>query len=116
MGSLFADPVLLATVLGTNLPFLSMVAILIFTRSNPGLSSKISVGAMVTAAVCSIFLLVKLYSASPIQYQTLWLSSDKLNIAFSYYLDPPAHADYCGRHCLSGADLLAGIYGGGSRI
>ena len=35
MGALFRDPVLFATVLGTNLPFLSMVVILIFTRSKP---------------------------------------------------------------------------------
>jgi len=88
MGSLIADPVLLATVLGTNLPFLSMAAILLFTRSNPSLSGKMSVGAIAAAAVCSIFLLAKLYSASPIQYHTLWLSSDRLNIAFGYYLDP----------------------------
>jgi NADH-quinone oxidoreductase subunit L len=88
MGSLIADPVLLATVLGTNLPFLSMAAILLFTRSTPKLSSKISVGAIVISAVCAIFLLAKLHSASPIQYQTLWLSSDKLHIAFGYYLDP----------------------------
>jgi NADH-quinone oxidoreductase subunit L len=88
MGAFFTDPILLATVLGTNLPFLSMVAILIFTRSNPKLSSRISVGAIATAAVCAVFLLAKLYSASPLQYQTLWLSSGRLNVAFGYYLDP----------------------------
>ncbi len=88
MGPLSTDPILFATVLGTNLPFLSMAAILIFTRSNPKLSSKISVGAIVAAAVCSILLLTKLWSSSPIQYQTLWLSSGKLSIAFGYYLDP----------------------------
>ena len=88
MGAFITDPILLATVLGTNLPFLSMVAILLFTRSKPKLSSRISVGAIATGAVCAVFLLAKLYSASPIQYQTLWFSSGKLNIAFGYYLDP----------------------------
>ncbi len=88
MGALIGDPILLATVLGTNLPFLSMVAILLFTRPNPKLSSRISVGAIATAAVCAVFLLAKLYSASPLKYETLWLSSGKLNIAFGYYLDP----------------------------
>src|SRR5208337_4310646 len=88
MGAFFTDPILLATVLGTNLPFLSMVAILIFTRPNPKLSSKISVGAIAFAAACAVFLLAKLYSASPLQYQTLWLNSGRLNIAFGYYLDP----------------------------
>src|SRR5208337_4182097 len=88
MGAFFTDPILLVTVLGTNLSFLSMVVILIFTRSDPKLSSRISVGAISIAAVCAVFLLAKLYGASPLQYQTLWLSSGKLNIAFGYYLDP----------------------------
>ncbi|MGA2401264.1 MAG: NADH-quinone oxidoreductase subunit L [Syntrophobacteraceae bacterium] len=88
MGAFLTDPILLATVLGTNLPFFSMVAILLFTRSNPKLSSKISVGAIAFAAVCALFLLAKLYSASPVQYQTLWFSSGKLTFAFGYYLDP----------------------------
>ena len=87
MGALFHDPILLATVLGTNLPFLAMAVILLFTRQNPKLSSRISVGAMVVAAVGSIYLLARLHSASPLQYQTLWFSSGKLNIAFGYYLD-----------------------------
>ena len=65
MGEFFKDPILLVTVLGTNLPFLSMAAILIFTRSNPKLSSKISVGAIAISAVCAIFLLAKLHSAPP---------------------------------------------------
>jgi len=88
MGAFITDPILLATVLGTNLSFLSMVAILIFTRSDPKLSSRISVGAIAIAAVCAVFLLAKLYGASPLQYQTLWFSSGRLNIAFGYYLDP----------------------------
>jgi NADH-quinone oxidoreductase subunit L len=88
MGAFFTDPILLVTVLGTNLSFLSMAVILIFTRSDPKLSSRISVGAISIAAVCAVFLLAKLYGASPLQYQTLWLSSGKLNIAFGYYLDP----------------------------
>jgi NADH-quinone oxidoreductase subunit L len=87
MGALLHDPVLFVTILGANLPFLSMAVILVFTRPNPKLSSKISVGAIVFSAICSLFLLAKLYSASPIQYQTLWFSSGKLNIPFGYYLD-----------------------------
>ncbi len=88
MGALLHDPILFAIVLGTNLPFLSMAVILLFTRSNQKLSSKISVGSIVVSAVCAIYLLLKLIGASPLQYQTLWFSSDKLNIAFGYYLDP----------------------------
>ncbi len=88
MGALLRDPVLFATVLGTNLPFFAMAVILIFTRSKPGVSSRISVGSIGVAAICAIYLLAKLYSAPALQYQTLWFSSGKLNIAFSYYLDP----------------------------
>ncbi|MGC8493648.1 MAG: NADH-quinone oxidoreductase subunit L [Syntrophobacteraceae bacterium] len=88
MGALLRDPVLFATVLGTNLPFFAMAVILIFTRSKPGVSSRISVGSIGVAATCAIYLLVKLFSAPALQYQTLWFSSGKLNIAFSYYLDP----------------------------
>lgn len=88
MGAFFHNPALLATVLGTDLPFLSMAVILIFTRHNPRLSSRISVGAIVVGALCSLFLLAGLYGSPPLQFQTLWLSSDGLNIAFGYYLDP----------------------------
>ncbi len=88
MGALFTDPVLFATVLGTNLPFLAMAAILIFTRSKPKVSSRISVGAIAVSAVCAVYLLARLFSFPPLQYQTLWFSSGKLNIAVGYYLDP----------------------------
>jgi NADH-quinone oxidoreductase subunit L len=88
MGALFRDPVLFATVLGTNLPFFSMAVILLFTRDKPMVSSRISVASIGVSAVCAISLLARLFCAPPLQYQTLWFSSDKLNIAFGYYLDP----------------------------
>ncbi|MGC9195342.1 MAG: NADH-quinone oxidoreductase subunit L [Syntrophobacteraceae bacterium] len=88
MGALLRDPVLFATVLGTNLPFFSMAVILLFTRSKPMVSSRISVGSIVVSAICAISLLVRLFSAPALQYQTLWFSSGKLNIVFGYYLDP----------------------------
>jgi NADH-quinone oxidoreductase subunit L len=88
MDAFLKDPILFATVLGSDLPFLSMAAILIFTRSNPKLSARISLGAISTSVVCALFLLAKLHSAAPLQFQTLWLSSGKLDITFGYYLDP----------------------------
>jgi NADH-quinone oxidoreductase subunit L len=88
MGALLRDPVLFATVLGTNLPFFSMAVILLFTRSKPMVSSRIAVGSIAVSAVCAISLLVRLFSAPALQYQTLWFSSGKLNIVFGYYLDP----------------------------
>ena len=88
MGALFRDPVLFATVLGTNLPFFAMAVILLFTRSKPMVSSRISVASIGVSAVSAVFLLVRLFCAPALQYQTLWFSSDKLNITFGYYLDP----------------------------
>ncbi|MEN6438296.1 MAG: NADH-quinone oxidoreductase subunit L [Syntrophobacter sp.] len=83
------DPVLLATILGTSLPFLSMATILIFTRHYPMLSSRISVSAIGFSLVSAIFLLVKLACApGPIRYETGWLSSGLLHVPFGYFLDP----------------------------
>jgi NADH-quinone oxidoreductase subunit L len=89
MGALLKDPVLLATVLGTNLPVLSMAVILIFTRHNQKLSARISLSAILTSLVCSLFLLLKLIGApEAIQYKMSWFSSGNLQITFGYYLDP----------------------------
>lgn len=88
MGAFFSDPVLLATVLGTGLPFLSMAVILLFTRHNPLLSSRISLAAILTSLVGALFLLIKLFgSAGPLLYQTIWFSSGSLHITFGFYLD-----------------------------
>ena len=75
MASIFLqDPILPAVALGTGLPFLAMALILIFTRHNPRLSSRISIGAISVAVVSAVYLLVKLHAATaPIQYQTAWL-------------------------------------------
>jgi NADH-quinone oxidoreductase subunit L len=89
MGAFLKDPILLATALGTSLPFLAMAVILIFTRHNPAVSSRISITAIAIALVSSFFLLVKLYGAhEPLQFQTSWFSSGNLHIVFGYYLDP----------------------------
>lgn len=83
------DPVLLAVALGTSLPFLSMAAILIFTRHKPRLSSTISVGAISVSLFCALYLLTKLYHVGvPLQYQTPWLIADNIVIPFGYLLDP----------------------------
>lgn len=87
MDMLFRDPVLLVTALGTNLPFLSMAIILIFTRHNRKLSGALSVTAIGVALVCALALVVKLHGASPLRYQTFWFSSGNLVITFGYYLD-----------------------------
>lgn len=83
------DPVLLATVLGTGLPFLSMAAILVFTRKHRQLSSRISVAAVACSLLCALLLLAALHAApDAIQYQTEWFTSGSFSVAFGYYLDP----------------------------
>ncbi len=89
MDAIFKDPVLLATVVGTSLPFLSMAVILIFTRHNPMLSSRISVTSIVVAAVCALLNLAKVAGAShPFRFETAWMSSGNFHLTFGYYLDP----------------------------
>lgn len=89
MMSLFKDPVLLAAALGTNLPFLSMAAILIYTRHNPRLSSTISISAIGTSLVCALFLLIKLWGVgAPVQYTATWLLADDMYVPYGYLLDP----------------------------
>lgn len=89
MEVIFRDPVLFATILGASLPFLSMATILVFTRHNQQLSSRISVSAIGVSLVCALFLLVKLAGASgPVRYETGWVSSGQLHIPFGYFLDP----------------------------
>lgn len=88
MDALMKDPVLFAVAVGATLPFLSMAVILIFTRHNPRVSSFISIGAISVSLCAALFLLLKLHGAGqPVQYQTEWISSDKLVIPFGYLLD-----------------------------
>ncbi len=89
MTAFFKDPVLLAAALATSLPFLSMAAILVFTRHHQRLSAGISIGAVTTSLLCALYLLLTLHDAGvPLQYQFPWLLADKLLIPFGYLLDP----------------------------
>ncbi|NTW37302.1 MAG: NADH-quinone oxidoreductase subunit L, partial [Syntrophobacteraceae bacterium] len=89
MMSLFKDPILFAAALGTSLPFLSMAAILIFTRPNQRLSASISVGAITTSLLCALSELIsRRHAGAPVQYQFPWLLADDIVIPFGYLLDP----------------------------
>lgn len=89
MGAFLKDPVLFGTVLGTTLPFLSMAVILLFTRNNPKLSGKISVGSIGVSLASALFLLLKLLRAPEgLTYQISWFSSGTLHVPFGYFLDP----------------------------
>ena len=90
---LFKDSILFAVALGTGLPLLSMAVILILTRHDPKLSSKISVTAICTSFACALYLLISLWGApAPVQYQIPWLISgdtaDRITVTFGYLLDP----------------------------
>lgn len=83
------DPILLAAVMGTGLPLLSMAVILIATRHHPRLSSRISIAAVAVSFCSALYLLYKLHGAGePLQYQITWLMSEDLVVPFGYLLDP----------------------------
>ena len=88
MMTITKDPILLAAAVGTWLPFFSMAVILLFTRMNGKVSSRISVGAIAVSFLCALFLFVKLHGAgAPVQYQTEWLYADKLFVPVGYLFD-----------------------------
>lgn len=83
------DPVLLAVALGTSLPFLSMAAILIFTRLDPKLSVRISISSVGVSLGSALYLLSTLWCAgSALEYKTTWLIADGIVLPFGYLLDP----------------------------
>ncbi len=89
MTGLFKDPVLAAVTTCVTLPFVAMAVILIFTRKRERLSAGISIGAISTALLCAMFLLIKLFHApEAIQYQVTWMMSGDLLIPFGFLLDP----------------------------
>jgi NADH-quinone oxidoreductase subunit L len=88
MDAIFKDPVLLATVVGTTLPFLSMAVILLCTRHNQRLSAQISVGSISVSVICAIFLMVRQFGHGAARFETVWFNSGNLHVTFGYYLDP----------------------------
>lgn len=83
------DPVLLAVALGTSLPFLSMAAILIFTRLDPKLSVRISISSVGVSLGSALYLLTNLWGAGrALEYKTTWLIAEGINLPFGYLLDP----------------------------
>ena len=75
--------------LATWLPFAAFLLILIFTRSRPQLSARLSIGAVAVSFACSVLLLVLLrHLEKPVQYTARWMVTSGIEIPFGYLIDP----------------------------
>lgn len=78
-----------ALILTTFLPFIAFLVTMIFTRSRPALSAKLSIGAVSISLICSVLLLAFRWGhVEPIQFSSRILASSGVDIPFGYLLDP----------------------------
>lgn len=78
-----------AVLVATLLPFIAFLAILIFTRSNTRLSSRLSIGAVSVSLGCALLLLLmNWHLEKPIEYSAVWLVSSAVEIPFGFLIDP----------------------------
>jgi NADH-quinone oxidoreductase subunit L len=78
-----------AAVLATMLPFLAFLLIMIWTRSRPQLSARLSIGAIAMSFGSSLFLLgMHTHLSEPIQYTGRWVGSGSFEIPFGFLIDP----------------------------
>jgi NADH-quinone oxidoreductase subunit L len=79
----------MAAILTTWLPFVSFLAIIVFTRNHRRLSAGLSIAAVTGSVVAAIFLLVRHWSAAgPVHYAARWLITGNIYIPFGFLLDP----------------------------
>ena len=78
-----------AVLLGTWLPFLSFLAIMLFTRTRRPLSAAISVGS-VTVSLLSAAVLLGCHwgMGKPIEFAGHWLTARGVTVPFGYLIDP----------------------------
>ena len=70
-------------------PLVSFFAIMIFTRNRPGLSAKVSIGAVSVSFLCALFLIVENWGMrSPLEYTVKWMVSGPVSIPVGVLLDP----------------------------
>ena len=75
--------------LATLLPFAAFLLILIFTRSRPRLSARLSIGAVSISLICAVLLLVLHRHPEPaIQYSARWMVVSGLEVPFGFLIDP----------------------------
>ena len=75
------DATLPAALLGTLLPFVAFVLIMVLTRAHPRLSAALAIGAITVSLGCAIFLLCRHWNLKePLQYTLPWLASSDIQI------------------------------------
>ncbi len=78
-----------AVLAATVLPLLAFAAILLFARSRPRLSARLSIGAVTVSLGCALFLLAGHWRMEkPVQVTVRWLVSSSVEIPFGFLLDP----------------------------
>ncbi len=83
------DPILIAAILITLMPFAAFIVIMVFTRACPRLSAALSIAAVAISLLCALFLLAtRREIESPIQFTFRWVVSGDITIPFGYLLDP----------------------------
>jgi NADH-quinone oxidoreductase subunit L len=87
--SAMPDPVLIAPMLITLVPFAAFFLIMVFTRANPRVSAALSIAAVTVSLLCALFLLATHWKMeSPLQFTFRWVVSGDIQIPFGYLLDP----------------------------
>jgi len=83
------DPILIAAMLATWVPFAAFAVILVFTRAYQRISAALSIAAVAISLLCALFLLVARWEfESPLQFNLRWVVSGEIQIPFGYLLDP----------------------------
>jgi NADH-quinone oxidoreductase subunit L len=82
------DWTLLASALAVLPPFLSFVAIVVFTRPYPRLSAGLSIAAVGLSGISALMLLLVQGARGPVTYMGTWLVSSDIRIPIGFLLDP----------------------------
>jgi NADH-quinone oxidoreductase subunit L len=83
------DPIWIAAMLTTLLPFVAFVVIMVFTRTFPRISAALSIAAVAIPLLCALFLLATRWGIkSPLEFSFRWVVSGDIQIPFGYLLDP----------------------------
>ena len=83
------DPILIASMLITLVPFAAFVLIMVFTRANPRVSAALSIAAVTVSLLCALFLIATRWKMElPLQFTFRWVVSGDIQIPFGYLLDP----------------------------
>jgi len=83
------DPILIAAMLISLVPFAAFVLIMVFTRAYARLSAALSISAVAISLLCALFLLATRWEVeSSLQFTFRWVVSGDIQIPFGYLLDP----------------------------